>query len=153
MTDKFYSDTVADKISGDDDLEDLQKTGKGLVLGRVPEDKECPPWLATYKRYYCSNCKRGIHNTPENDLRCKRKGCECRCQTHYVGRDGKARPYGTPDDSFTKDTELKTEPANDAEIEKIIAEYHKLTGTTTQQKDREWCEKNGITYREGGTAI
>ena len=125
--DKYFTDNVADKLSGDDDLEDLEKNGKGLVTGRVPEDKERPAWLSSFIRYYCSNCNKGIHNTPENDLRCKRRGCECRCQTHYIGQDGIARPYGIPDDSAERAKKLETKytPQSDAEFQKLMEEYRK----------------------------
>jgi hypothetical protein len=122
----FYSDTVSDKLTGEDDIEELEKTGKGLVISGS-DHEERPAYLATTKRYYCSNCKKGFHNTPENDQKCKRKGCECRCLTHYIGRDGKARPYGTPDDSFTKELQVKPNPQADqiiAELSRKWAELH-----------------------------
>lgn len=124
--DKFYTDSVSDKISGDDDEKDLATTGKGLVTGRVKEDSERPTWLSSNKRYHCSNCRQGFHNTPENDKKCKRRGCEYRCQTHYIGRDGRARPYGVQDDSFSKEDDLKLNPKTDSLIDKLNKEWNEL---------------------------
>jgi hypothetical protein len=129
-SDKFYTDTVSDKFTGDDDEKDLETTGKGLVVRNTDDGGEKPAWLASFKRYYCSNCRQGIHNTPENDRRCKRNGCDCRCKTHYIGMDGRARPYGTPDDSaerLEKDRP-KIDADNDAEFQKLMEEYRRLRG-------------------------
>lgn len=113
--DKFYSDTVSDKLSGDDDQ----------VFAGV-DVKERAPY--TPKKYYCTNCRRSIHNTPSNDQICKRNGCECKCQTHYIGRDGRPRPYGTKDDS--KEDEAKPDPSYDAFVDKLNEEWQKLNPKT-----------------------
>lgn len=51
----------------------------------------------TLKKFYCTNCKKGIHSVP-NKMRCKTTDCECECKTHYISRDGIHRiPYGVAD--------------------------------------------------------
>ena len=34
-------------------------------------------------RVLCVNCRKGLHNTKKNLWRCKKKGCECKCQSYY----------------------------------------------------------------------
>ena len=147
--DPRFDSSISSKISDEDDELDLQTNGKGLVVKENLKERAAyiPP------KIYCSRCKENIHNIAENDQRClgsRKKGrtdCQCSCQTHYVGRDGKLRKYGTPDDSFTKDEEPKIDHSLDAEYARITAEYHKLHGTnpqTIQEKDDAWYKQNDI---------
>lgn len=73
---------------------------------------------------FCSNCKKGIHSTP-GKFRCKNSDCECKCQTHYIGKDGKLRPYGIEDDSTFNDVEVKAETESNDVIAKINEQYRK----------------------------
>lgn len=118
--DKFYSDTVSDKFSGDD----------AEILGGV-DVKERAAY--TPKKYYCTNCRRSIHNKTTNDQICKRNGCECKCQTHYIGKDGRPRPYGTPDDS--KEDIIRTDPKQDAFINELNREWQKLNPKTPVKRE------------------
>jgi hypothetical protein len=142
--DKYFTATVSDKISGEDDLDDLEKNGKGLVV------KERAVYIPP--KIYCTRCLKGHHNISENDQRClgsRKKGrsdCQCPCQTHYVGRDGRLRKYNTPDDSNLND-DAKTSPESDAEFEKLqdqLRKLHPSTIHTVQEKDEQWYKDNGV---------
>jgi hypothetical protein len=134
LSDTYYTDSVSDKLSGDDDEKELETNGKGLLV------KERASYIPP--KIYCRRCENGFHNIAENDQRClgsRKKGrsdCQCACQTHYVGRDGKLRKYGVPDDSFTKNDELKIDHSMDAEIEKLTARWHEINGTTPKQEPK-----------------
>lgn len=148
--DRFLSSSQAQFT--EDDVSDLEKNGTGLVV------KERAVYIPP--KIYCKRCIKGIHNIAKNDKRCLgAKGtsdCQCPCQTHYVGRDGKLRPYDKPDDSLKKPDAQKPTAESDAFIEKINQQWHEDHGTepkSIEQKDKEWCEKNGIPYTEGGHAI
>jgi len=53
------------------------------------------------RKYYCTNCRKAIHNRPDNIQICKGHGCDCPCQTHYVGGDGMTLiPHGQKDTSL-----------------------------------------------------
>lgn len=114
---------------GDDDEEELAANGKGLVVKNPVKERAAyiPP------KIYCSRCQKGIHNISENDQRClgsRKKGrsdCQCACQTHYVGRDGRLRKHGTPDDSKTLEDLPKIKP--DPFIDEINAKWHAEHGT------------------------
>lgn len=138
-SDPRFQDNVGSHLSGEDDEEDLAANGKGLVTGRVQEDSERPAWLGSSKKYYCVNCRKQIHNTPDNENRCKARGCECKCRTHYIGKDGIARPYGTPDDSDerAKKQEPNYSPESEAEFEKIMSEFRSTKGQPTQEQKTE----------------
>ena len=133
--DSRFDTRVSSRISGEDDEEDLAATGTGLVVKNPLRERAAyiPP------KIYCTRCLKGIHNISENDQRClgsRKKGrsdCQCPCQTHYVGKDGKLRKHGTPDDSFKKDALPKTNPENDAEIARLTAEWHALHKTTPKK--------------------
>lgn len=68
--------------------------------------------------YRCPNCRKNMHciggykeeGDPVELLkdRCG-KGCECRCRTHFIAKNGRLKKYGTVDDTdvlegFTKTT-------------------------------------------------
>lgn len=128
-TDPRFKDTVSAHLSGDDDLDDLETNGKGLVVRNPLKERAAyiPP------KIYCTRCQKGIHNISENDQRClgarkkSRSDCQCACQTHYVGRDGRLRKHGTPDDSKTLEDLPKI--AHDPFFEKINKEWHEAHGT------------------------
>lgn len=124
-----FKDHVGSHFSGDDDEDDLTANGKGLVTGRVQEDSERPAWLGSSKKYYCTNCRKQIHNTPENQNRCKGRGCECRCRTHYIGKDGIARPFGIPDDSEERAKKAEFHPSEESE-----AEFERIMGPVWAKK-------------------
>ena len=56
-----------------------------------------------HRHYQCVNCRKQVHCVAgyENEGdpvellkdRCG-KDCECKCKTHYLGKDGKLEPYG-----------------------------------------------------------
>lgn len=77
-------------------------------------------------RNYCTSCRKGIHtgvnSKKEIIRRCKGVDCECKCRTHYVGLDGKLRPYGTPDNSIDTDIPPKFDPF----IESINKKFKKM---------------------------
>jgi len=125
MDDGFLvSDEVASNISGEDDEEDLRVSGTGIIVTNSGENEADRPSYFS-KRRYCVNCRKGIHNTPDNDSRCKGKGCDCRCQTHYIGLDGRVRPYGIPDDSNKKECRKETTAGTD-EIGLLVEQWRKL---------------------------
>ena len=63
-------------------------------------------------RVLCTRCRGGdtpkkppVHCKVRNGqirMTCTSQDCECRCRTHYVGRDGRLRPYGSRDDSYER---------------------------------------------------
>jgi len=128
--DPTLSNPETETFFGDDDTEELERNGKGLVVKNPVKERAAyiPP------KIYCSRCQKGIHNISENDQRClgsRKKGrsdCQCACQTHYVGRDGRLRKHGTPDDSKTLEDLPKI--SSDPFIEKINKEWHDAHGTT-----------------------
>jgi len=61
-------------------------------------------------RFMCPRCKRGEHHN------CNDKGCECNCRT------GSAAPGII---SKTDDLGRLSDPKNDEEFDKIMAEYRK----------------------------
>lgn len=117
--DKFYSDTVSDKLTGEEEFV------SGVTVGEPP--------AYTPNKYYCTNCRRSVHNGFYGDTVCKRNGCKCKCQTHYQGRAGYLIPYGIPD--YSKIEDIKTDPAQDAFIEKLNREWRKLNPETPVKKE------------------
>jgi len=90
------------------------------VMEASAKFKEVSGW--TLGKNYCSNCKKGIHSTP-NKSRCKNaKNCECRCRTHYIGKDGLLRPYGVIDDSDEREAKLAQK--YNPETDKLIADIN-----------------------------
>lgn len=67
-------------------------------------------------RHFCIKCQQRKHSEP-NIKRCTGGACECKCNTHYVGKDGKLRPYGIADDSIIEESSSKE---NNNDLEKII---------------------------------
>ena len=107
-----------DKIMGVMEVSDKYREVGGWTIGKS----------------YCSNCRKGIHSTP-NKLRCKdASNCECKCQTHYVGQDGLLRPYGVIDDSLERmksSGELEEEKKANNVIDNINQEFNKLKESNT----------------------
>lgn len=91
------------------------------------------------KRNLCSNCKKGIHNTPEIDSRCTDKSCECKCKTHFLAPNGRPYPYGTPadkirEDPFDFDTGKPTQQYLDA-LKQVRQFYHSLSKPEKKQSE------------------
>ena len=118
--DKFYTDTVGDKFSGDD-----AEVFSGID---VKERTVYSP-----RRYLCSNCNDSRHDAFFGDTVCRGRGCKCPCQTHYQGRDGRLRPYGTKDDS--KDEVSKQNKKLDVFIHELNKEWRKLNTETPVKKE------------------
>lgn len=89
-------------------FEDDQVIGAGAdILARVVAEPGIGDGLGG--KVLCGRCRgsKQAHRPPTHsrvkngqiDMRCNSKDCECRCRTHYVGRDGHLRPYGSKDDS------------------------------------------------------
>lgn len=84
----------------------------------------------------CGNCNKKIHcvaGQKENDDkvvmvkdRCNKDACECRCRTHFIGKNGRLRKYGTVDNS-TAIEEPVVEYNDETEklIQQINASYHR----------------------------
>jgi len=112
--DIIYSDTVSDKLTGEEEF----------VSGVDVKEDYHHPYIPN--RYFCTNCSKGIHNTPDYEKRCKQKGCECKCLTHYVGYDGRIRPYGIIDDSDPKNQKPQSPRPKDDTIERIMTQWRSL---------------------------
>lgn len=127
LEDPRFRDNISAHISDEIDEKELETNGKGLVV------KERAVYIPP--KIYCTRCAKGIHNISEKDQRClgsRKKGrsdCQCYCQTHYIGRDGRLRKYGTIDDSFTKEYIPKIDHSKDAEIEALNKKWHEEHGT------------------------
>jgi hypothetical protein len=93
-----------------------------------------------HRTYQCANCRKQVHCIAgyENDGdpvellkdRCG-KDCECKCKTHYLGKDGKLKKYGTVDVSTALDDFEKERPRNETDdfIDELNKEFNesKLT--------------------------
>lgn len=83
---------------------------------------------------YCSNCKKGLHNTPKKE-RCKGKDCECRCRTHYVDTEtGRIFPFGVKPPKPKKEKPKKLKP-----LPKEILEANKKA-EEERKKHEEWVK-------------
>lgn len=64
-----------------------------------------------YRTVQCPNCKKkahclaGVKKGDEEEKvvmvkdRCNNAECNCKCRTHFVGKDGKLHKYGQPDNT------------------------------------------------------
>jgi len=87
--------------------------GEELVGKAGDKDDSINIISSQYSTMLCSNCQKKIHciagskgDSPPEMLkdRCSKKDCECRCRRYYVGKDGRLRRYGTPDNSILTDS-------------------------------------------------
>lgn len=84
---------------------------------------------STGDRVLCPRCRKNQHNQLSQDgtgvitTRCKGGDCECKCRTHYIGKDGRARPIGVKDDSFAYDLHNL---GHSDEIERFNSEWMEL---------------------------
>ena len=88
------------------------------------------------RRFQCVNCRKKIHCMAgwkkEGDLvvlikdRCG-KDCECKCRTHFVGKDGRLHRYGTIDTSNAMEDFSQDLPRNKTDdlIDEMNEEFKK----------------------------
>lgn len=113
-------------------------TGEEEVLGTVeaknPTNNETSLWGINGARFLCANCRGsstrgGRHNQYEDDKVCKKNGCKCFCQSHYLGRDGRTLiEWQKEDTSQIEVIEFKRKPNQklDRLIQKLNLEHSKL---------------------------
>ena len=124
-TDDFVTEGFA--LQGDAEI-------VGLVEPKSPTNNEVSLWGINGQRYLCSNCrgsstKGARHNQYEDDKVCKKNGCKCFCQSHYLGRDGRTlMQWGKEDMSQVESVEFKRKPNQklDKLIQKLNLEHSKL---------------------------
>lgn len=86
------------------------------------------------KRFRCPKCLKNVHsiagyNKGEDipsllKVRCTTPDCECICKTHFMGKDGKMRLFGTKDNSFVEGySQDKERTATDDMIDLINLQY------------------------------
>ncbi len=92
---------------------------------------------------FCGNCKKKIHciggkkdKSEKIEMvkdRCNNDDCECRCRTHYIGKDGRLHKYGTIDNSTAID-----EPAvkYDDETDKLIQRINKMYRSNERKENK-----------------
>ncbi len=117
---------MADFLTAPRGIDDSKEEVVARAGGSIHLDPSIDPFAGTLR---CSNCRgtktrRPIHCLVGKDgqprVRCtKTSVCECKCRTHYIGQDGRLRPYGVPDDSFSQ-SQPEVSPAANQRFEKIL---------------------------------
>jgi len=112
--------------------DDVEVIGTVEATKPIDEGSQTFYGLTRGKKYFCSSCKKGLHNQYEDDKVCKKDGCKCLCQFGYIGKNGRTIiKWGKKDNSKFRDEGITTSKKVNVIFEKLILQLSKLKHENT----------------------